>query len=127
MSYPEDRKYTDSHEWVQADGETVLIGLSGYAAGELGELVYVELPEVGDEIEAGSEFGVVESVKAANDLLAPVSGEVVEINETAVNEPKTVNNDPYETGWLIKVRLSNPGELNELLDAAAYEEMLGEG
>ncbi|MBD3372558.1 MAG: glycine cleavage system protein GcvH [Candidatus Coatesbacteria bacterium] len=126
MSYPDDRKYADSHEWVLAEGETALIGISAYAAGELGELVYIELPEVGEEIEVGAEFGVVESVKAASDLVAPVSGEIVEVNDAAVDEPKTVNDDPYDAGWLVRVRLSDPGELDDLHNAGSYEEMIGE-
>ncbi|MBD3400201.1 MAG: glycine cleavage system protein GcvH [Candidatus Coatesbacteria bacterium] len=127
MSYPDDRKYADSHEWVLAEGETASIGISAYAAEELGELVYIELPEVGEQLEKGTEFGVVESVKAASDLMAPVSGEVVEVNEEAVDEPKLVNDDPYNGGWLVKVKLADPDELDNLHDAGAYEDIIGEG
>jgi glycine cleavage system H protein len=127
VSYPDDRKYADSHEWVLAEGDTASIGISAYAAEELGELVYIELPEVGERLERGTEFGVVESVKAASDLMAPVSGEVVEVNEEAVDEPKLVNDDPYNGGWLVKVQLADPGELDNLHDAGAYEDIIGEG
>lgn len=126
MSYPNDRKYTDSHEWVIFDPEEATIGITEYAAEQLGELVYLELPDVGDRLEVGGECGVVESVKAANDVIAPISGEVTEVNMAAVEEPKLVNDDPHGRGWLIKVRPEDPAEMNGLHDAAAYEELLGE-
>lgn len=126
MSYPNDRKYTDSHEWVIFNPEEATLGITDYAAHQLGELVYLELPDVGDRLEAGSECGVVESVKAANDIIAPISGEVTEVNMAAVEEPKLVNDDPHGSGWLIKVKPENPAEMNGLHDAAAYEELLGE-
>lgn len=126
MSYPDDRKYTDTHEWVIFDPEESTIGITDYAAEHLGELVYLELPDVGDRLEAGGECGVVESVKAANDIIAPISGEVTEINMAAVEEPKKVNDDPHGSGWLIKVKPDDPGEMDDLNDAAAYEELLGE-
>lgn len=111
--------YSDSHEWVKVDGDIATIGISDYAQHALGDIVYVDMPEVGDEVVAGEDFGAVESVKAASDLICPVSGEVVEINEALEDEPGLVNADAFEN-WIIKVRLSNTDELNELLDAAAY-------
>ncbi|MCK4594517.1 glycine cleavage system protein GcvH [bacterium] len=126
MSYPHDRKYTETHEWVHLDDDEAIIGITEYASEQLGELVYIELPEVGDRIEAGNECGVVESVKAASDLTAPISGEVTEVNNAAVNDPKQVNDDPHGSGWLLKVKPDDPGEMDDLHEADAYEELLGE-
>eukprot|EP00878_Enallax_costatus_P000966 GHUV01001098.1.p1 GENE.GHUV01001098.1~~GHUV01001098.1.p1 ORF type:complete len:179 (+),score=37.07 GHUV01001098.1:53-538(+) len=114
-------KYASSHEWAKADGEVATIGISDHAQEELGDVVYVELPEVGSSVTKGETFGVVESVKAASDVYSPISGEVVEINQALVDEPATVNSSPYENGWMIKVKLSKKDELGELLDSAAYE------
>ncbi len=119
-----DLLYSKSHEWVKKlNEEEVLIGISDYAAKQLGSIVFVDLPEAGDTVEAESEFGAVESVKAASDLISPVTGEVIEINEELVGEPELVNEDPY-SAWLIKVKLDNPEELEELLSADDYEEIL---
>jgi len=126
LSYPEDRKYTESHEWVLREGDTVTIGITAFASESLGELVYVEPPEEGDSLNLGDECGVVESVKAASDLLAPVSGEVVEVNNAVVDEPRLANDDPYGAGWLLRIKLDDPGELDQLLTASAYQETIGE-
>ncbi len=116
--------YSASHEWVKKlNDEEVLIGISDFAAKELGSIVFVDLPEVGDTVEAETEFGAVESVKAASDLISPVSGEVLAINEDLVGEPELVNEDPY-SAWLIKVRLDRPEELENLLSSETYEESL---
>lgn len=121
----DDRKYAESHEWVKVDGDIATIGISDYAQHALGDVVYVDLPEVGDEVAAGEDFGAVESVKAASDLLSPVSGEVVEVNEALEDAPEMLNADAFGN-WIIKVKLSDPGELDALLDAAAYEQLCSE-
>ena len=119
-----DLLYSNDHEWVKKlNDEEVLIGITDFAAKELGSIVFVDLPEEGDEVEVNVEFGAVESVKAASDLISPVSGEVLEINEDLVGEPELVNEDPY-AAWMLKVKLSNPEELEELLSAEAYEDIL---
>lgn len=117
-----DRKYADSHEWVKLEGEEALIGISDYAQHALGNIVYVDLPEVGDEVNQGEDFGAVESVKAASDLISPVSGEVVEVNEKLVDKPELINEDAFEN-WIIKVKVSDPSELDKLMDAEAYKKI----
>lgn len=122
MSVPSDLKYAESHEWVRADnGDIVTIGITDYAQAKMTELVYVELPEVGRSVNASDEIAVVESVKSASDIYAPVSGEIVAVNEALVDNPATVNSSPFDEGWMLKIRMANPQELNSLLDAAAYE------
>jgi len=121
----DDRKYAESHEWVKVEGEIATIGISDYAQHALGDVVFVDLPEVGDEVAAGEDFGAVESVKAASDLICPVSGEIVEINEALEDAPELVNADAY-ANWIIKVKLSDSAELDALMDAAAYEEFTKE-
>lgn len=118
----DDRRYAESHEWVKIDGDIATIGISDYAQHALGDIVYVDMSEVGDEMSAGDVFGAVESVKAASDLICPVSGEVVEINEELEDAPEKVNADAFET-WIIKVKISDPSEVDALLDAAAYTEL----
>lgn len=118
----DDRRYAESHEWVKVEGDIAVIGISDYAQHALGDIVYVDMPEVGDEIAAGDVFGAVESVKAASDLICPVSGEVVEINEELEDAPEKVNGDAFGT-WIIKVKMSDPGEYDALLDASAYAEL----
>lgn len=113
-------KYAETHEWVKVEGEFAFIGISDYAQHELGDVVYVDFPAEGDDITAGEEFGAVESTKAASDLIAPVSGTVVEINSALDDAPELINEDPYEN-WMIKVQLSDASELDALMDAAAYE------
>jgi glycine cleavage system H protein len=122
---PSELKYLSSHEWVrlESDGETAVIGITDHAQELLGDVVFVELPEVGTELAAGDEAGVVESVKAASDIYSPVTGEVLEINERLEEEPEIVNSEPYEDGWFFKVKLSDVTELESLLDADAYTEV----
>ena len=118
--------YSDDHEWVKVlKDDVVLIGISDFAQAELGDVVFVDLPEEGDELVQGEEFGAVESVKAASDLIAPVSGEIIEVNEDLVSEPEKVNQEPYEA-WFVKVKLNNSDELNDLLDYKAYKEKISE-
>ena len=119
---PEDLHYTQSHEWVRIDGDVGTIGITDYAQKELGEIVYLELPEVGHVFNADDEFGTVESVKAVSELFTPLSGEVVEINKGAVAEPGIVNDDPFGDGWLIKLKLTTDQEVEKLLSAKDYEE-----
>lgn len=115
-------RYAESHEWVKVEGDIALVGISDYAQHALGNIVYVDMPEVGDEVTAGEDFGAVESVKAASDLISPVSGEVVEVNEELEDTPEAINADAFGT-WIIKVKMSNPGEVDALLDAAAYAKL----
>lgn len=119
MKIIDDIRYAESHEWVSLDGEIATIGITDYAQHALGDIVYVDMPEVGDEVTAGEEFGAVESVKAASDLYSPVSGEVVEINEALEDEPGLINQDAF-ANWIMKVKVSDPSELDGLLDAEAY-------
>ena len=122
---PADLKYTDEHEWVKAEGDgTVSVGITDHAQATLGDIVFLELPKVGAQISAGDAVGVVESVKAASDIYAPVTGEVVAVNEAIVDTPDQVNTDAYES-WLFKVKLADPASLGALLDAAAYEKLVG--
>ena len=122
MTVPDELKYNRSHEWVRAEGDTVVVGITHYAQDQLGEVVFVELPEVGTGVDAGDELGTLESVKAVSEFLAPVAGEVVEVNERLDDQPNLVNDDPYGDGWLVKMSGSIEGE--ELLDAAGYQEFL---
>lgn len=124
LNLPEDVKYTKDHEWAKAEGDTVTIGINDYAQDQLGEIVFVELPEVGDTFSAEDEFGSVESVKAVSELYMPISGEVVAVNENLEDAPELVNEDCYQGGWIIKVKPSDNSEMNELMDKAAYLEML---
>lgn len=124
MSIPEDLRYTRSHEWVRTEGETVTIGITDHAQEELGDVVFVELPEVGATLDPGESFGTVESVKAVSDLYTPVGGEVVEVNEVLNDSPEKINEDPYGEGWILKLRTS--GEAEGLLSASDYETFLEE-
>ena len=117
--------YSESHEYVRVDGDVAYIGITDYAQHALGNVVYVDLPEVDDEVEAGEEFGAVESVKAASDIISPVSGTIVEVNEALEDQPELLNQDAFEN-WIIKVQLSDKGELDNLMDAAGYKAMIGE-
>jgi glycine cleavage system H protein len=126
MDYPEELRYTEEHEWVLVEDEFVTIGISEFAQEQLGDIVFVELPEVGDNVEMGKSLGVVESVKAVSDVYSPVSGEVVEINEELPDDPELLNTSPYEDGWMVKIKLSDPDELDDLMDAQSYEEFLGQ-
>jgi glycine cleavage system H protein len=119
---PEDLHYSKDHEWVRVDGNTAVIGITDYAQKSLGDVVYVELPKPGDEFAANESFGSVESVKAVSEMFTPVSGEVIEVNEVLADEPEKVNADPYGEGWMIRVKMSHPGEVDSLLTAAEYED-----
>ena len=123
---PADRRYTTEHEWIKAEGEHYVVGITAFAQDQLGDIVYVELPKVGDRVEAGKAFGVIESVKTASDLYAPISGEVVEVNAELVDQPQTVNDDPFNAGWMIKLRAEDPSQLESLLTAEQYSEQTGE-
>lgn len=127
INYAADRKYAESHEWVKMEGGLAVIGVSDYAQDQLGDVVFVELPAVGAALEAGKAFGVVESVKAASDVYAPISGKVEAINEQLTSAPETVNKDPLGSGWFIKVRPTNPADVNKLLDAATYQKKIEAG
>jgi glycine cleavage system H protein len=124
MEIPPGLKYSKEHEWVVADDSVATIGITDYAQDQLGEIVYVELPAVGDKISKDDPFGVVESVKAVSDIYAPISGTVVEINEELPESPEMVNEDPYGDGWLVKVKVSDHSELSDLMDNEEYEELL---
>ena len=124
---PTDLCYTKDHEWVRVDGEEATVGITEYAATQLGDIVFVELPDVGRALTQAATFGVVESVKAVSDLFAPVGGEVVATNNALAGAPEQVNADPYGEGWMIRVRLTEPGEVDELLDAAAYDALVAAG
>jgi glycine cleavage system H protein len=119
--YPSDYRYTKEHEWVRVEGDVATVGITDYAQHELGDVVYVEMPKPGTKLNAGQSFGTVESVKAVSDIYAPVSGEVTEVNATLGDAPETVNKDPHGKAWLIKLKLTNPSEVAQLMDAKAYE------
>jgi len=126
MNIPEDLKYTREHEWARLKGKRVVVGITEFAQDQLGDIVYVELPSVGDEVKKGEAFGVVESTKAVSDLFAPVSGKVVEVNDPLADAPETINEDPYEEGWMIQVEVSDPKDLDDLLTAKAYAKFVEE-
>jgi glycine cleavage system H protein len=123
---PEDRRYTQEHEWAMRDGDTVVVGITDFAQHELGDVVFVELPKVGSRVTAFDEFGVVESVKAASDLFSPITGEVVAINEDLTEHPEWVNESPYDRAWMLRVRPDDLDELDKLLDATAYRQLIAE-
>jgi glycine cleavage system H protein len=124
---PTDLRYTKDHEWVRVDGDEATVGITEYAAGQLGDIVFVELPDGGRSLEQFATFGVVESVKAVSDLFAPVSGEVLATNDALTGSPELVNADPYKGGWMIRLKLAKPDEVDDLLDAAAYDSLIAAG
>jgi glycine cleavage system H protein len=124
---PTDRRYTKAHEWVRLEGDLATVGITKYAADQLGDVVFVELPEAGRALDQFAAFGVVESVKAVSDLYAPVAGDVAEANAALADAPELVNQDPFGAGWMIRLRVSDVGQVAELLDAAAYEQLTTEG
>ena len=126
MSIPENLKYTSDHEWVSSSGDELLVGITDHAQDSLGDVTFVELPEVGASFDEKAVFGVVESVKAASDLYMPVAGEVIEVNEELNDSPEKVNSDPYGDGWMIKVRPVNSASVDSLLDAEAYKKEIGD-
>lgn len=125
MKVPKDLKYTEEHEWIAVEGNMATVGITDYAQGELGDLVFIELPSEGVAIQQGESFGTVEAVKAVSDLFAPVSGKVVEINGALADDPEMVNKDPYGDGWMIKVEIEKTDELDALLDAEGYKTLIG--
>ena len=124
MNLPQDLKYTKEHEWAKIDGTTATVGITDYAQSSLGDIVYVEMPKPGAKVEQSKQMGVVESVKAVSDIFAPLAGTVIEINGEVENDPAKVNNDPYGAGWLVKIQLADPGQVKDLLDAAAYQKIV---
>lgn len=125
MHLPENLRYASTHEWVRVDGDRATIGISDHAQHELGDVVYLDLPQVGKTYRSGAVFGSIESVKAVSDLYAPVSGEVVEVNQALLDAPDQVNSSPYDAGWMLVIRMSDPSEADALLDAKAYEATAG--
>src|SRR5579885_451993 len=126
-SYPDDLLYNAEHDWARIDGDEAVLGVTWFAQDALGELVHFEAPDVGSTVSKDASYGEVESVKAVSDLISPLSGEVVEVNQAVVDAPETVNADPYGEGWLIRIRMSSPEEREQLLDAEAYRKVLDEG
>jgi glycine cleavage system H protein len=126
MNFPDDLKYTKEHEWCRIKGNRAVVGITDHAQDALGDIVYVELPEVGDVVKKGESFGVVESTKAVSELFAPVSGKVVEVNDPLSDAPETINEDPYEEGWMIQVEMADPREASALLDAGGYQNFIQE-
>ncbi len=126
MTIPDDLRYTREHEWARRKGKNVAVGITEYAQDQLGDVVYLELPDVGDAVKKGEAFGVVESTKAVSELFAPISGKVVEVNDPLADAPETINEDPYEEGWMVVIEPSDPAELDALMDAKAYQSFLEE-
>ena len=127
MATPDDRRYTREHEWAKRDGDLIVVGITHHAQDELGDIVFLELPAAGRQLVKDEPLGVVESVKAVSDIYAPMNGEVVEINEALVGAPETINQDPYDAGWMVRLRPSNPGEYDDLMSAADYDALTGGG
>ena len=127
MSAPSDLRYTRDHEWVRVDGDEATVGITQYAAEQLGDIVFVELPDTGRDLEVAKAFGVVESVKAVSDLFAPLSGAVTSVNDALAGEPELVNSDPYGAGWMVKLTVADPAQLDELLDGEAYDDLIAAG
>ncbi|TAK66738.1 MAG: glycine cleavage system protein GcvH [Bacteroidetes bacterium] len=125
MNFPEQLKYTKDHEWIRVEGATGIVGITEYAQGELGDVVFVELPAIGTRVKQGESFGTIEAVKAVSDLFAPVSGEVIEINSQLEKTPELVNREPYNGGWLIKITIAAMSEMDALLPADTYRELIG--
>lgn len=125
MTFPENLKYTKDHEWIRVEGGTGIVGITEYAQGELGDVVFVELPAIAKQVKQGESFGTIEAVKAVSDLFAPISGEVIEVNTELEKAPELVNKEPYGKGWIIKLKLINKDELNNLLDSKAYRDLIG--
>ena len=124
---PSDLRYTKDHEWIRVEGDTATVGITEYAAEQLGDVVFVELPDEGRSLAQHATFGVVESVKAVSDLFTPVAGDVVEANADLAGTPEAVNSDPYGAGWMVRLRITDPAQVDALLDAAAYEQLISEG
>ena len=125
MNIPSELKYTKDHEWIKVEGDILTVGITDFAQGELGDIVYVEVETVDETFEADEVFGTVEAVKTVSDLFLPVSGEIIEFNETLEDEPEKVNSDPYGEGWMVKIKMSDKSQLDDLLDADAYKAIIG--
>ena len=126
MNFPEDLKYTKDHEWVKLDGDVATVGITDFAQSELGDIVYVEVDTVGDELDREGIFGTIEAVKTVSDLFSPITGEVLEFNEVIDDAPETVNSDPYGAGWVAKIKVADASELDTLLDVNTYKELIGQ-
>lgn len=124
MNFPDNLKYTKEHEWIRIEGQSGWIGITDYAQSELGDIVYVEIPAVGTKIEKGKSFGTIEAVKAVSDLFAPITGEIAEVNAEMKDHPEIVNKDPYGTGWMVKIVITDPAQLSDLLDVHAYRSLI---
>ncbi len=124
MNIPTDLRYTSDHEWIKVTGNTGIIGITEFAQGELGDIVFVEIETLGNHLEKGSTFGTIEAVKTVSDLFIPVTGKVVEVNTSVNDKPDTINKDPYGAGWLIKIEIDDPSQVNELMDAGAYAALI---
>jgi glycine cleavage system H protein len=125
MTFPDNLKYTKDHEWIRVEGDTGVVGISEYAQGELGDVVFVELPQIGRQVKQSESFGTIEAVKAVSDIYAPLTGEVLEVNSDLEKAPELVNKEPYGKGWMIKLKITNKVELNNLLDPKAYRILIG--
>jgi glycine cleavage system H protein len=125
MTFPDDLYYTKDHEWVRVEGDIATVGITDFAQGELGDIVYVEVETIGKQLEAGAVFGTVEAVKTVSDLFLPVNGTITELNHALANSPELVNNDPYGAGWMIKMKIDQKEDIKTLMDAKAYEQMVG--
>ena len=125
MNVPSNLKYTKDHEWISIDGDVATVGVTDFAQGELGDIVYVEVETLDETLDKDEVFGTVEAVKTVSDLFLPLSGEIIEFNDSLESEPEKVNSDPYGEGWMVKIKISNPDEIADLLDDAAYKELIG--
>ena len=125
MNLPENLKYSNDHEWLKMDGDVAYVGITAFAAHELGDIVFLDITTVGETLEANEVFGTVEAVKTVSDLMLPVGGEVLEFNESLNDNPGIINNDPYNEGWIVKIKVTNPAEADALMDAAAYQAFIG--
>ncbi|MDR2839831.1 MAG: glycine cleavage system protein GcvH [Paludibacter sp.] len=125
MNVPENLKFTNEHEWLRLEGEVAYVGITDYAQSELGEIIFVEVETIGENLSKGETFGTIEAVKTVSDLFLPVDGEIVELNPELESNPELVNNDPYDAGWIIKINIANASQIDELLSAAEYEKLLG--
>ncbi|HEX2896765.1 MAG TPA: glycine cleavage system protein GcvH [candidate division Zixibacteria bacterium] len=126
MNVPAELKYTREHEWIKVEGDTATVGITDFAQGELGDIVFVELPKVGESVKYMKPFGTIEAVKAVSDLFSPVSGKVIEVNKALDGDPMVINRDPYKGGWIIKIQLSDKSQLEQLLDSNSYKSILGQ-
>jgi len=125
MNIPGNLRYTKDHEWIKVNGDTALVGITDFAQNELGDIVFIEVETIGENLDKEETFGTIEAVKTVSDMFMPVAGEVIEFNELLTEKPEKVNQDPYSDGWIIKIKIKNPSQLNELLDAAQYTELVG--